>query len=161
MWYGCAVILQIIILKDDNILHCSYLKTIFLVVLYVCFCLVASKISLALPWQPPTSDITCIMFSQNMYIIYLIEIKTSTKLKNRIFTLQMWNCPYLFINLTANSFTKYTEASHAMLLVIILNHPASWDLQPFLYNTINGNIQPTRRFSKNYSYTIHCIWVAL
>ena len=37
--------------------------------------LVVSKMSFALPWQPPTDNISCIMFSKVMCIVYLLEIK--------------------------------------------------------------------------------------
>ena len=47
-------------------------ETIALVVMFdpcfpsyfsICFCLVVSKMNFTLPWQPPTDNITCIMFS--------------------------------------------------------------------------------------------------
>ena len=39
------------------------------------FCLVVSKMSFALLWQPPTDNITCIMISCDMCIVYLLENK--------------------------------------------------------------------------------------
>ena len=64
-------------------------KTIVLVVMFdpCCpsyfsfFCLVVRKVSFALPWQPPTDNITCIMLSSDMCIVYMLKIKITTNTK--------------------------------------------------------------------------------
>ena len=61
-----------VVMKYDSILHCSNLKndcfrfdiwSILSHLFFYLFFLVVSKMSFALPWQPQTDNITCIMLS--------------------------------------------------------------------------------------------------